>query len=148
MQAELDHLWRVLRPQVTAAVTAAAAQGDRSENAEYIYGKKQLREIDRRVRHLRRRLEDMVIVDQPPSDPSRVFFGAWVQIADDAGRERLVRIVGPDEFDMETDFISMDSPLGRALLRKCVDDEVTVTLPAGERTFVVLDIQYGERPLK
>ena len=148
MQAELHHLWRVLRPQVTAAVTAAAAQGDRSENAEYIYGKKQLREIDRRVRHLRRRLEDMVIVDQPPSDPSRVFFGAWVQIADEAGGERLVRIVGPDEFDMETDFISMDSPLGRALLRKCIDDEVTVKLPAGERTFVVLDIQYGERPLK
>ncbi len=148
MQAELDHLWRVLRPQVTAAVSAAAAQGDRSENAEYIYGKKQLREIDRRVRHLRKRLEDMVIVDQAPSDASRVFFGAWVQIADDEGTERAVRIVGPDEFDMEPDFISMDSPLGRALMRKAVDDEVTVELPSGARTFVVLDIRYGERPVK
>ena len=148
MQAELDHLWRVLRPQVTAAVAAAAAQGDRSENAEYIYGKKQLREIDRRVRHLRKRLEDMVIVDQPPSDPSRVFFGAWVRIEDDTGLVRAVRIVGPDEFDMQPDFISMDSPLGRALLRKGVEDEITVQLPAGERTFVVLDICYGERPVK
>ena len=92
MQAELDHLWRVLRPQVTAAVAAAAAQGDRSENAEYIYGKKQLREIDRRVRHLRKRLEDMVIVDQPPSDPSRVFFGAWVRIEDDTGLVRAEQI--------------------------------------------------------
>jgi transcription elongation factor GreB len=148
MQAELDHLWRVLRPQVTAAVAAAAAQGDRSENAEYIYGKKQLREIDRRVRHLRKRLEDMVIVDQPPSDPSRVFFGAWVRIEDDTGLVRAVRIVGPDEFDMEPDFISMDSPLGRALMRKGLEDEITVQLPAGERTFVVLDICYGERPVK
>jgi transcription elongation factor GreB len=148
MRAELDHLWRVLRPQVTAAVSAAAAQGDRSENAEYTYGKKQLREIDRRVRHLRKRLEDMVIVEQPPSDASRVFFGAWVRIVDDEGAELSVRIVGPDEFDMEANFISMDSPLGRALLRKAVDDEVTVELPAGVRTFVVVDIRYGERPLK
>ena len=147
MQAELDHLWRVLRPQVTAAVTAAAAQGDRSENAEYIYGKKQLREIDRRVRHLRKRLENMVIVDQTPSDPSRIFFGAWVRVEDDAGVVRVLRIVGPDEFDMDPDFISMDSPLGRALLRKGINDEVTVPLPAGERTFVVLDVRYGERPL-
>jgi transcription elongation factor GreB len=148
MQAELDHLWRVLRPQVTASVAAAAAQGDRSENAEYTYGKKQLREIDRRVRHLRKRLEDMVIVDQPPSDPTRVFFGAWVQIADESGVGRLLRIVGPDEFDMEADFISMDSPLGRALMRKAIDDEFTVVLPTGERTFVVLDVCYGERPVK
>jgi transcription elongation factor GreB len=148
MRAELDHLWRVLRPQVTAAVSAAAAQGDRSENAEYIYGKKQLREIDRRVRHLRKRLEDMVVVEQPPSDASRIFFGAWVRIEDEAGTVRALRIVGPDEFDMDPEFISMDSPLGRALLRKGVDDEITVQLPAGERTYVVLDIRYGERPLK
>ncbi len=148
LRAELDHLWKVLRPQVTAAVSAAAAQGDRSENAEYTYGKRQLREIDRRVRHLRKRLEGMVIVDQPPSDASRVFFGAWVRIADEHGAVRCVRIVGPDEFDMEIDFISMDSPLGRALLRKGVDDEVTVELPAGVRSFVVLDIAYGARPVK
>jgi transcription elongation factor GreB len=146
LRSELDHLWRVLRPQVTAAVAAAAAQGDRSENAEYTYGKRQLREIDRRVRFLRKRLEGMVIVDQVPSDPSRVFFGAWVRIEDDAGTERRVRIVGPDEFDREPDFISMDSPLARALMRRAVDDEVIVELPGGTRKFVVLEIAYGERP--
>ncbi len=148
LRTELDHLWKVVRPQVTAAVSAAAAQGDRSENAEYTYGKRQLREIDRRVRYLRKRLEGMVIVDRPPSDSSRVFFGAWVRIADDQGAARCVRIVGPDEFDMESDFISMDSPLGRALMHKTVDDEVTVELPGGLRTFVVLDVAYGERPVK
>jgi len=148
LRSELDHLWRVLRPQVTAAVQSAAAQGDRSENAEYIYGKRQLREIDRRVRFLRKRLEGMVIVDQPPSDSSRVFFGAWVRVEDDAGAQRQVRIVGPDEFDREPEFISMDSPLGRALLGKTVADELSVELPGGTRTFVVLEIAYGERPLK
>jgi len=148
LRAELDHLWKVLRPQVTAALSAAAAQGDRSENAEYIYGKRQLREIDRRVRHLRKRLEGMVIVDQPPSDSSRVFFGAWVCIADDEGAQRYVRIVGPDEFDMESGFISMDSPLGRALMRKTVDDEVTAEVPGGARTFVILEVIYGKRPVK
>jgi transcription elongation factor GreB len=100
------------------------------------------------VRHLRKRLEDMVVVEQPPSDASRIFFGAWVRIEDEAGTVRALRIVGPDEFDMDPEFISMDSPLGRALLRKGVDDEITVQLPAGERTYVVLDIRYGERPLK
>jgi len=148
LRSELDHLWKVLRPQVTAAVQSAAAQGDRSENAEYIYGKRQLREIDRRVRFLRKRLEGMVIVDQPPSDSSRVFFGAWVRVEDDAGAQRQVRIVGPDEFDREPEFISMDSPLGRALLGKTVADELSVELPGGTRTFVVLEIAYGERPLK
>jgi transcription elongation factor GreB len=148
LRNELNHLWKVLRPQVTAAVAAAAAQGDRSENAEYIYGKRQLREIDRRVRFLRKRLEGMVVVDQPPGDPSRIFFGAWVRIEDDQGVERCVRIVGPDEFDREPEFISLDSPLGRALLRKAVDDEVSVELPGGTRSFVVLDIAYGDRPAK
>lgn len=148
LRSELNHLWKELRPQVTAAVAAAAAQGDRSENAEYIYGKRQLREIDRRVRFLRKRLEGMVIVDQPPSDSSRVFFGAWVRIEDDTGVESRVRIVGPDEFDREPGFISLDSPLGRALLRKTVADEVSVELPGGTRSFVVLDIAYGERPSK
>lgn len=148
LRSELAHLWKVLRPQVTAAVQAAAAQGDRSENAEYVYGKRQLREIDRRVRFLRRRLEGMVIVDQPPSDVSRAFFGAWVRVEDDAGVRRHVRIVGPDEFDREPEFISMDSPLGRALLGKTVADELRVELPGGTRTFVVLEIAYGERPLK
>ncbi|HKE43737.1 MAG TPA: transcription elongation factor GreB [Steroidobacteraceae bacterium] len=148
LREELDYLWRVLRPQVTAAVAAAAAQGDRSENAEYIYGKKQLREIDRRVRFLRKRLDGIAVVDQPPSDPRRVFFGAWVRVEDEAGLERCVRIVGPDEFDLAPDYISMDSPLARALMRKAVDEEVSVEAPGGSRSFVVLEITYGARPAK
>jgi transcription elongation factor GreB len=142
LREELDHLWRVLRPQVTQAVSEAAAMGDRSENAEYIYGKKQLREIDRRVRFLRKRLDGMTVVDRPPSDPRRVFFGAWVTVEDDAGLERRVRIVGPDEFDAGDGYISMDSPMGRALLRKAVDDEFTLELPGGRRSFVVTAIEY------
>jgi transcription elongation factor GreB len=148
LREELDYLWRVQRPQVTAAVAAAAAQGDRSENAEYIYGKRQLREIDRRVRFLRKRLDGIVVVDHPPSDPRRVFFGAWVRVQEDNGTERCLRIVGPDEFDLASDYISMDSPLGRALLRKTADDEVSVDLPGGPRSFVVLEVVYGERPAK
>jgi transcription elongation factor GreB len=148
LREELDYLWRVQRPQVTAAVAAAAAQGDRSENAEYIYGKRQLREIDRRVRFLRKRLDGIVVVDQAPSDPRRVFFGAWVRVQEDSGAERCLRIVGPDEFDLASDYISMDSPLGRALLRKAVDDEVSVDLPGGSRSFIVLEVTYGKRPTK
>lgn len=144
LKHELDHLWRVLRPQVTQAVQEAAAQGDRSENAEYIYGKRQLREIDSRVRFLRQRLEGMVVVNAPPSDPSRVFFGAWVQLEDDAGEEVEYRIVGPDEFDAAAGFISMDSPLGRALLRKGLDDEVKVEVPGGAKTYVVVGVRYEE----
>ena len=143
LKTELDHLWRVLRPQVTQAVSEAAAQGDRSENAEYIYGKKQLREIDRRVRFLRQRLDGMTVVDQPPSDPRRVFFGAWVTLEDDNGTEMEYRIVGPDEFDATKGFISMDAPLGRALLRKAIDDEVKVELPGGARTYVIVAVRYG-----
>jgi len=142
LRGELDHLWRVLRPQVTQAVQEAAAQGDRSENAEYIYGKRQLREIDRRVRFLRQRLDGMVVVDRPPADRSRVFFGAWVTIEDDDGAENRYRIVGPDEFDAGKSWISMDSPLGRALLRKGIDDEVKIEVPGGEKTYVVVAIDY------
>jgi transcription elongation factor GreB len=142
LKHELDHLWRVLRPQVTQAVQEAAAQGDRSENAEYIYGKRQLREIDRRVRFLRQRLDGIVVVDQPPSDPARVFFGAWVRTEDDDGNEAEYRIVGPDEFDAGKGYISMDSPLGRALLRKGIDDEVRVEVPGGSRTYIVVGVRY------
>lgn len=142
LKNELDHLWRVLRPQVTQAVSEAAAQGDRSENAEYIYGKKQLREIDRRVRFLRQRLDGMTVVDQPPSDPRRVFFGAWVTLEDDRGDEVEYRIVGPDEFDATKGYISMDAPLGRALLRKALDDEVKVELPGGAKTYVIVAVRY------
>jgi transcription elongation factor GreB len=145
LRDELDHLWRVLRPQVTRAVQEAAAQGDRSENAEYIYGKRQLREIDRRVRFLRQRLEGMVVVDQPPSDRKRIFFGAWVTLEDETGAEVRYRIVGPDEFDAAQACISMDSPLGRALMRKGLDDEVKVEVPGGEKIYVVVGVDYEDR---
>ncbi len=143
MKAELDQLWRVERPQVTAAVSAAAALGDRSENAEYIYGKKRLREIDARVRHLRKRLDGMVVVDQPPSDPQRVFFGAWVTLErGEDGAELRYRIVGPDEFDMEEGHISMDAPLARALLGKPLDAEVVVNVAGREARYVITAVDY------
>lgn len=144
LKTELDYLWRVQRPQVTQAVAEAAAMGDRSENAEYIYGKRQLREIDRRVRFLRKRLEDMVVVDRKPSDTSRIFFGARVRLEDEDGKEFEYRVVGPDEFDASQGLISMDSPLARALLRKTIDDEVAIDLPGGRRTYVVLEISYRD----
>jgi transcription elongation factor GreB len=143
LKGELDMLWRIERPQVTAAVSAAAAQGDRSENAEYTYGKKRLREIDVRVRHLRRRLDGMVVVDQPPSDPDRVFFGAWVTLERDDGSEHCYRIVGPDEFDMGDGYISMDAPLARALLGKALDAEVALSVAGGAQRYVITAIRYG-----
>src|SRR5262245_2978920 len=142
LREELDFLWRKKRPEVTRAVQEAAAQGDRSENAEYIYGKKQLREIDSRVRFLRKRLEGMTVVDKPPSDPSRVYFGAWVKLEDDGGAAAEYRIVGPDEFDPAKNWISMDSPLARALMRKAVDDEVAVEMPNARKSYVVVAIRY------
>jgi transcription elongation factor GreB len=142
LKAELDELWKVERPRVTQAVSEAAAQGDRSENAEYTYGKRRLREIDRRVRFLRKRLDGMTVVDKPPTDRSRVFFGAWVTLEDDDGKQTRHRIVGPDEFDMSPGYISMDAPLARALMGKRLDDEVKVPLPAGERAFVIVDVDY------
>src|SRR5512146_1457415 len=110
LRQELDYLWRVKRPQVTKAVQEAAAQGDRSENAEYIYGKKQLREIDSRVRFLRKRLDGMIVVSRPPDDRSRIYFGAWVRVEDETGRETELRIVGPDAIDPARKYVSMDSP--------------------------------------
>ena len=147
LRAELDQLWSVERPAVTQAVSEAAAQGDRSENAEYIYGKKRLREIDSRVRFLRKRLDGMVVVDQAPSDPKKVFFGAWVRVEDEAGDASTYRIVGPDEFDMDRDYISMDSPLGQALLGKRLGAEAIVNLPGGPQRLVIIDIHYGSRPV-
>jgi transcription elongation factor GreB len=152
LKDELDLLWRDERPRVTIAVSEAAAQGDRSENAEYTYGKKRLHEIDRRVRFLRKRLEGMTIVDhraQPGRrDPERVYFGAWVRIESAAAADaaRWYRLVGPDEFDMAEDYISMDSPLGKSLLGKRLDDEVSVALPGGTTLFTVVAISYGTRP--
>ena len=142
LRAELEQLWRHERPQVTAAVAAAAAQGDRSENAEYTYGKRRLREIDRRVRFLRLRLTDMVVVERPPSDPQRVYFGARVTLETDAGAQLRYRIVGPDELDMGADYISMDAPLGRALLGRRLDDEVQLELAAGTQRYTIVAVEY------
>ena len=142
LRRELEELWREERPRVTLAVQAAAAQGDRSENAEYTYGKRRLREIDRRVRFLRKRLEGMVVVAAPPADRKRVFFGAWVELESGDGERTRYRIVGPDEFDMAEGYISMDSPLGRALLARRLDDEVTVEAPGGSRTLLIVAVEY------
>ncbi len=144
LRTELDWLWRVQRPQVTQAVSEAAAQGDRSENAEYIYGKKQLREIDRRIRFLTKRLEVLVVVDRLPTDASRVFFGAWVRLESDQGEECVYRIVGADELDPEHGLISINSPLARALLKKTLDDVVTVESPRGHTEYTVIEISYRE----
>ena len=143
LRQELDYLWRVKRPQVTQAVSEAAAQGDRSENAEYIYGKKQLREIDRRIRFLQKRLDALVIVDRATKDTSHIYFGAWVRLETDRGETVEYRIVGPDEFDLEKGLISIDSPLARALLKKTVDDEATLSLPQGKTVYTVLEIRYS-----
>ncbi|MBP9592924.1 MAG: transcription elongation factor GreB [Steroidobacteraceae bacterium] len=142
LREELDYLWRVQRPQVTRAVAEAAAQGDRSENAEYLYGKKQLREIDRRVRFLRKRLEGMIVVSGPPDDRSRVFFGAWVRIEDEEGHETELRIVGPDEIDPARRYVSMDAPLARALMGRRLDDEIRVEVPGGRRTYLLTEVRY------
>jgi transcription elongation factor GreB len=142
LKGELDQLWRVERPQVTAAVSAAAAQGDRSENAEYTYGKKRLGEIDARVRHLRKRLDGMLVVDQPPSDPLRIFFGAFVTLEDESRQRVRYRIVGPDEFDSAPGYISMDAPLARAMLGKAVGTEVQVTAAGGSRSYLIVAVDY------
>lgn len=142
LREELDFLWRVERPRVTQGVSDAAAEGDRSENAEYIYGKKRLREIDRRIRFLTKRLDLLTVVNAPPSSSDKVFFGAWVRLEDEAGEEREYRIVGPDEFDAGKGWISLASPMARALLGKRDGDEVLVRRPAGEARFTVLEVSY------
>lgn len=142
LRTELQYLWTVKRPEVTQAVSEAAALGDRSENAEYIYGKKQLREIDRRVRFLRKRLDVLKIVENIPADTNKIYFGAWVTMENENGEEKLFRIVGPDEFDVSDEYISVDSPLAKAMLGKSVDDEIVVTTPGGKVCWIVLEIRY------
>ncbi len=142
LRAELHQLWKVERPQVTSAVHEAAKNGDRSENGDYIYGKKRLREIDGRVRFLNKRLEELQVVDRAPDDHDKVYFGAWVTLEDDDGEEQRYRIVGPDEFDLKQGKLSMDSPMARSLLGKRLDDEVTVRSPAGEQRFYITGISY------
>lgn len=146
LQEELVVLRTKQRPKVVQDVADAAAQGDRSENAEYIYGKKQLREIDRRVRFLSKRLEDITIVDRLPADTSRVFFGAWVTLEDEDGNTVQYRLVGPDEIDHAPGYISIDAPLARALLKKQAGDEVTVEAPSGARTWYLAAIRYEDQP--
>lgn len=147
LKDELNVLWRVTRPEVTRKVSEAAAMGDRSENAEYIYGKRQLRQIDARVRFLSKRLEQLVVVDRRPEDERRVYFGAWIAVADEDGTEHRYRIVGADEFDPARGYISIESPLAKALLRKTVGDEVTVPTPEGERACSLLAVSYDPPPL-
>lgn len=142
LELELKALW-ITRREVTVALTAAAAEGDRSENAEYIYRKKQLREIDRRIRYLQKRLDELIVVDEPPTNQQQVFFGAWVELEDEEGKCVTYRIVGPDEFNVEKGWISMDSPVAHALMRRCVDDEVSVQRPAGEIRYIITNIRYA-----
>lgn len=140
---ELSYLLREKRPALTRAVSEAAALGDRSENAEYIYGKKLLRDTDRRIRFLQKRLPDLQVIDRLPDDPSRIFFGAFVELEDEQGKILTIRIVGSDEFSPEKHWISIDSPLARALLGKQIDDEIIVNLPNNNRTtYVVAHIKY------
>ena len=150
LRDELHRLWHEERPRVTQAVSEAAAQGDRSENAEYTYGKKRLHEIDARVRFLRKRLDGMTVVDASAAgqrrDPTRVYFGAWVRLELETGELRWYRIVGPDEFDMADDYVSMDSPLGKTLVGKRQGDELTVALPQGPQRMTIVDIRYGAQP--
>jgi transcription elongation factor GreB len=139
---ELDHLWKVERPRVTREVEAAAALGDRSENAEYIYGKKRLREIDRRLRWLGKRLDRLTVVQAKPEHAGRVFFGASVTLEDEDGKRVEYRLVGTDEIDLEKRWISIESPIGKAILGKSLDDEVTVKRPKGEAELVIVAIRY------
>lgn len=144
LQAELNALWQ-RRSEVTKALAAAAAEGDRSENAEYIYRKKELREIDRRIRYLQKRLPDLNIVRESPSDQQRVYFGAWVEVDDQSGNSLRFRIVGADEIDPHRGWISIDSPMARALLKKTLDDDIEVETPQGKRLYSIVDISYDAK---
>lgn len=142
LKAELDHLWRVERPVVTQEVHDAAALGDRSENGGYIYGKKRLREIDSRIRYLSKKLENLTVVSTKPVRQDRVSFGAWVTVEDEDGEVQTWRLVGPDEVDPKAGLISIESPIGRALMGKRVDDEVLVHRPKGDTHCTILSFTW------
>ena len=142
LKAELHQLWRIERPMVTQQVSEAAAMGDRSENAEYIYGKKRLREIDRRVRHLSKRLEQLTVVRDKPASTDKVYFGARVSLEDQQGNILNYRLVGPDEIDLGIGHISIDSPVGRILLGKALDAEILLPGKAGDNTHTIVAIDY------
>ncbi|NBA79237.1 transcription elongation factor GreB [Pseudomonas putida] len=143
LKDELDWLWREERPEITRKVTWAASLGDRSENADYQYNKKRLREIDRRVRYLRKRIEDLRVVPYSPAQEGKVFFGAWVTIVNDDDERKKFRIVGGDEIYDKKDFISIDSPMARACIGKNLGDEIVVRTPTGEAYWEVLEIEYS-----
>lgn len=140
IQDEFEHLWRVERPKVVQGVSDAAAEGDRSENAEYIYGKKRLREIDHRLKYLGGRLKVLEIAPAPPQNPTKVSFGCWVSYEDMEGNSYCYQLGGPDEFDVKQGIISIDSPVGQALLHKQVDDEVTISRPGGDLMVYIVSI--------
>jgi transcription elongation factor GreB len=143
--AEHERIWTVSRPRVVAEVEAAAALGDRSENAEYVYGKKKLRELDRRLRELSERMDSLTVVQPRPHPSGRAYFGAWVTLEHEDGSERRFRLVGPDEFDVEAGLISVDAPLGRALLGRREGDVVQVRRPAGTVEITIVGIDWEER---
>jgi transcription elongation factor GreB len=143
MVDELRQLWKVERPEVTNVVHEAAKNGDRSENGDYIYGKRRLREIDSRVRFLSKRLEEVTIVDRTPEDQEKIFFGAYVTLEDEDGKETTYQIVGPDEFDVKNGKLSMDSPLAKQLLGKRLDDEIDVKTPEGIRSYYIATVEYN-----
>jgi len=142
LREELDHLWREKRPDTTRKVAWAASLGDRSENADYQYNKKLLREIDRRVRYLRKCLEELRVIEYSPQQEGKVFFGAWVEVENEGGKILRFRIVGYDEIFDRKDYISIDSPMARALLKKEVDDEVAVNTPNGTDYWTIVSITY------
>ena len=145
LQAESKALWK-RRAEVTKALTAAAAEGDRSENAEYIYRKKELRELDRRIRYLQVRLPELKVVRAQPDSTAKVYFGAWVELEQKDSSECCYRIVGPDEINPERGWISIDSPMARALLKKTIDDEVVVKTPTGPMSYYIIDVHYTKPP--
>ena len=144
LKKELHQLWKIDRPQVTQSVSEAAALGDRSENAEYIYGKKRLREIDRRVRFLTKRLEEVTVITDPPSDLTKVYFGATVTLEDEKNNSHRYRLVGPDEINPQRGYISIDSPMGHALLGQQVGSEIKVTSLSGIKRYHVFKIDYPQ----
>lgn len=147
LQKELDFLWRKERPEVTQKVSWAASLGDRSENADYRYNKQRLREIDRRIRYLTKRLEEIRVVDYDPCQEGKIFFGAWVELVDDDEHTLKFKIVGPDEIYGRNDYVSIDAPVARACLKKEVDDEVVVKTPVSVKTWYVNKIWY-DKPCK
>ena len=142
LRAELHQLWKIERPQVTNAVHEAAKNGDRSENGDYIYGKRRLREIDRRVRYLQKRLDECKVIDRPPADTGKVYFGAWITLEDEEGNERRWRIVGADEIDPQKGYISVDSPVARKAIGRRVDDEIALSVDGKPIFYIITNIDY------